>query len=388
VCNVVEKRIGATARHGALGEDHMPAPVSHPGNLKSESTNGFHSVLPWSSGSPQSQQKGSRWVTRSSFNLGDIDAIGRRKAFPPFASLKAFEMIGRLGSIRKAALALGVDHAGVSRHLRALEQWAGIPLVDRRRGQNGRLTPEGMRYHARISAAFVEIDNAGEDLIQKGDLGRLHVWCSPGFACKWLLQHLDEFSTAHADMDIDLRPTDFGPDFARAEAAADIRFVGDWLPKSVCHGVETVELIRPIIIPVASPAFLASARNIGEPEDILHLPLLHEEDEEQWRTWLAYQGMPLNGYIRGTRLWHAHLTIDAAKRGQGVALANHFLVADEIRNGDLVEVLAAGKPYRRTGIGSYVLAAREDRWRTSTIATFRHWLQSTMRREIAGSSIV
>jgi DNA-binding transcriptional LysR family regulator len=365
----------------------METRISRAAALQSTIGSGFDAALPWSAKGSQSASKGSRWVTRSSFNLGDIEAISRRKAFPPFASLKAFEMIGRLGSIRKAALALGVDHAGVSRHLRALEQWAGIPLLDRRRGENGRLTLEGMRYHARISAAFVEIDSAGADLIQKSDLGRFHVWCSPGFACKWLLRHLGHFSRAHMDIDVDLRPTDFGPDFARAEAAADIRFVGDWLPQSICHGVKTLELIRPLIIPVASPSFLASARALCRADDILGLPLLHEEDEEQWRTWFANQGMPLSGYIRGTRLWHAHLTIDAAKRGQGVALANHFLVADEMRSGELVEVLIAGQRYPRTGIGSYVLAAREDRWRTSTLALFRNWLQDAMRREIVGSSI-
>ncbi len=43
---------------------------------------------------------------------------------PSFGSLKAFELIGRLGGIRKAAIALGVDHAAVSRHLKSLEEWA------------------------------------------------------------------------------------------------------------------------------------------------------------------------------------------------------------------------------------------------------------------------
>ena len=339
-------------------------------------------VLPWSSKAEGPDSTASRWVTRASYNLGDIEAISNRKSFPPFASLKAFEMIGRLGGIRKAALALGIDHAAVSRHLRSLEQWAGVPLVDRSRGGAGRLTQEGLRYHTRISAAFTEISSAGMDLIQNSDLQRLHLWCSPGFAYQWLMRGLDKFRRIHSDIDIDLRPTDFGPNFARGEATGDIRFVGDWLPRSPSHGIQTAELARPIVIPVASPAFLANAPQLTKLDDLLGLPLLHEEDDEQWRAWFANQSIPVLGYIRGTRMWHAHLTVDAARRDQGVALANHFLIAEELRRGDLVELKVPDRRYRRAPIGSYVLAAREDRWRTPMLMRFRNWLKDAIDTEM------
>jgi DNA-binding transcriptional LysR family regulator len=342
--------------------------------------------LPWSTRSEGHNSKASRWGTRASFNLGDIEAISNRKAFPPFAALKAFEMIGRLGGIRKAALALGIDHAAVSRHLRSLEEWAGVPLVDRSRGGSGRLTPEGSRYHLRVSSAFAEISSAGLDLIQKSDVQRLHLWCSPGFAYQWLVRVLDRFKDSAADIDVDLRPTDFGPNFARGEAMADIRFVGDWLPRSFSQGIQTAELARPIVIPVASPKFLANAARPAQLEDLLALPLLHEEDDEQWRAWFANQSVPVLGYIRGTRLWHAHLAVDAARRGQGIALANHFLVAEELQSGELVEVKVSDRRYRRAPIGSYVLAAREDRWRTPMLTRFRSWLNETIDQELETSA--
>ncbi len=76
-----------------------------------------------------------------------------RKLLPAFQTLRAFEAVGRLSGIRRAAQDLQLDHAVVSRHLRTLEEWAGTPLIAR---QNGRsvLTDEGVRYHARISAAL------------------------------------------------------------------------------------------------------------------------------------------------------------------------------------------------------------------------------------------
>jgi len=339
----------------------------------------------WPAGNDGYEGKGTRWGTRANFNLGDIEAISNQRVFPPFASLRAFEMIGRLGGIRKAALALGIDHAAVSRHLRSLEDWAGTPLIDRSRGGSGRLTPEGSRYHASIASAFTEIRSAGMDLIQKSDIQRLHLWCSPGFATLWLVKSLHDFNALNPQVDIDLRPADFGPNFARGEALGDIRFVGDWLPRSPNLGIQTAELARPVVVPVASPAFLADVPALHQLEDLLNLPLLHEEDDEQWRAWFGNQQVPVHGYIRGSRLWHAHLAVDAARRGQGVALANHFLVAEQIRRGELVEIVVPDRRQRRMPIGSYVLAAREDRWRTPMLARFRNWLKKTMDTELETS---
>ncbi|MBK6491325.1 MAG: LysR family transcriptional regulator [Sphingomonadales bacterium] len=47
------------------------------------------------------------------------------------AALRAFEAVGRLGGVRRAAKELSIDHAVVSRHVRSLEAWVGIPLVVR-----------------------------------------------------------------------------------------------------------------------------------------------------------------------------------------------------------------------------------------------------------------
>ncbi|MEO8314678.1 MAG: LysR family transcriptional regulator, partial [Pseudomonadota bacterium] len=99
-----------------------------------------------------------------------------RKSPPPFSALRAFEAVGRLGGIRRAATDLGLDHAVVSRHLRSLEDWAGIALVNRQR--TGRLlTVEGELYHRRISAALEEISQASTELLNAANNGLLKIWC-------------------------------------------------------------------------------------------------------------------------------------------------------------------------------------------------------------------
>jgi len=296
---------------------------------------------------------------------------------PPFASLRAFDVIGRLGGIRKAALELGVDHGVVSRHLKALEEWAGITLLERGRGGRGQLTPEGSHFHARISAALEDIGGASRNLIERNRRERLLVWCSPGLACFWLLPLLDSFHASHPQIDLELRSTDFAPDLTRGEAMADLRFVGDWEPDTTGTTLETVDLARPDAIAVASPAFLGRYPPGLLAQDVPRLPLLHEEDDEKWRAFLTAQGIAAPRPLRGTRLWQAQLTIEAALRGQGVALANGFLVADHLRSGRLVTIKIGGQ-IARASIGRYRLTARKDRWRHPALEAFRTWVQSAM----------
>lgn len=79
--------------------------------------------------------------------------------------------------------------------------------------------------------------------------------------------------------------------------------------------------------------------------------------------------------LGGQRLWHAHLAIDAARLGQGIALANELLVEDELRSGALVEIMTT-----EVFMGSYQLVTRDDRWNEPAIAVLRHWLGEALKR--------
>lgn len=91
------------------------------------------------------------------------DVPSSRKSLPSFAALHAFEAVGRLSGVRRAAQTIGLNHGVISRHLKTLEDWAGTPLIDRANGAIG-LTPEGMRFHARVSAVLAELSEASHEL--------------------------------------------------------------------------------------------------------------------------------------------------------------------------------------------------------------------------------
>jgi LysR family glycine cleavage system transcriptional activator len=307
--------------------------------------------------------------------FGDTE---ERKPLPAFSTLRAFEAVGRLSGIRRAAQALQLDHAVVSRHLRALEEWAGVQLITRMNGRTV-LTDEGLRYHARITAALAEILDASAELLRRNSSRRLSIWCIPGFASQWLASRLGEFQAKHPDLQLELRPTDSSPDFTRYEADIDIRYIPGDEPISAVNisgGVRRFEIARPPVIPVTSPGCAALLPPLRTPADLLGAPLLHEESSQQWRNWFIACGVPVAGSLPGPRLWHAHMTVEAARRGQGVALANPFLVGDDFATGRLVPLLRDCAESRHIALGAYVFAARADRWQSPAVISFRRWLRS------------
>ncbi len=293
---------------------------------------------------------------------------------PPYATLRAFEAVGRLGGIRRAALALGLDHAVVSRHLRALEQWAGVPLVNRQR-ETRLLTEAGARYHQRITRALEEIAQASAELISVRNDGVLRVWCMPGFAMGWLTARLPRFQALVPQVELVLRPHDTSPDFTRHEADVDIHYFAGLEPLQLpgASGVRRIEIANPDVFPVANPAVARSLRHITRIQELLDAPLLHEESEAHWRSWFAACGVVCPPSLPGPRLWQAPLAIEAARHGQGVALANPFLLGDDLAMGRLEPVLDKNLG-GRVPLGFYAFTARADRWQSPSVAELRRWL--------------
>ncbi len=65
---------------------------------------------------------------------------------PSLVALRAFVVVGNTESVRRAGQELNVDHASVSRHIKALEERLGITLF-RHDGRRMVLTEEGQRFH-------------------------------------------------------------------------------------------------------------------------------------------------------------------------------------------------------------------------------------------------
>ena len=305
---------------------------------------------------------------------GGATGLLHNKALPPFAALRAFEAVGREGGIRRAAVALSLDHAVVSRHMRLLEDWLGVLLFKRGNGQLA-FTEIGARYHARVSEALIELVWATSEIMADEEQKSLRLWCVPGFAAQWVSGQLAEFERRQPEYQVELRPTDVTANLMAHEADIDIRYYGDaWLPDPGGKGLKFVELARPNIMMVASPAVAKRLSSLCSMAELLDGPLLHEEHDEQWKAYFRLNGVEPGPRLAGPLLWHAHMAIAAARLGRGVALASKYLVGNDLANGSLVELTLPGA--RQVPLGFYGFVTREDRWSLRAIANLRRFLQA------------
>ena len=299
--------------------------------------------------------------------------MASNKLYPPLAALRAFEAAGRLGGIRRAAKELEIDHAVVSRHIRSLESWVGQPLLARS-GNTYELTEQGGIYHRDIAAALSAIADATGRMVEVQEDQRLIIWCIPGFASLWLSDRLGDFIRTHPEISVDLRPSDHSPDFRTREVDCDIRYLRRWEESGIQRVAHRHEFARPYVFPVCSPDLLASLPPIADASSLLDCPLLHEDSDAEWTGWFEAQDVPMGERLAGPRLWHAHLTLGAARQGRGIALANPMLLGNDIADGSLVVIRPRSAHFAPVRFGGYTLFARDDRWNARPVLAFRRWL--------------
>ncbi|MBV7255285.1 LysR family transcriptional regulator [Pacificimonas sp. WHA3] len=291
-------------------------------------------------------------------------------------------MVARLGGIRKAAKWLDRDHAVVSRHLRMIETWSGVKLVERT-PVGVALTDKGRWYHEAVSLALDNIAHATLDLLNHGQHNRLVIWSSPGFALHWLSRHLTQFEKKIPGLDIEVRPVDSEPDFASHQADLHIRFISNYQNELDDNPLLRHETIAEAeIIAVTGETYLAKHPAIETPADLINHQLLHESGFENWIAWLKAHGVAADGKVDGPRLWQGHLTMDAAEHGNGIALSNTLVAREELNEGALINI-GKDNPAFEPKIGQYVLVARRDRWNDSLVRRFRSWLKRRVSRDLA-----
>lgn len=286
---------------------------------------------------------------------------------PNLKALVAFEAVARLLSIRRAAEELGIDHSLASRHLQSLQRDVGLPLIITSR-QGVTLTQAGADYHRTIATTLNAIASATERMRSDEFAKRLMVSSIPGFALSWLTPRLPSFYRSFPDVDLLLRPADQPSDLDAGEADVVIHY-GEVTGSNVRSQV----LAHPRMFPVANPKWAESLPANLSVEALLDLPLIHEENQSQWHNWLRAAGVTVPFELKGPKLWHAHVAIEAARRGLGIALANDLIAAEGLASGELVEIT-------RTDIrlASYVFATRADQWNRSAVVQLRQWLHQML----------
>ncbi len=284
------------------------------------------------------------------------------RRLPPLNALRAFEAAARHNSFTSAAGELHVSHAAISRHVRGLEARLGVTLF-RRAARGVQLTEPGAAYLESVRRAFDLIVEA-TDRLAGTNSAQLRISVEPAFAARWLVPRLGRWRDAYPDYEVVLESSSRLVNLDHDEADLAIRYGrGDW------PGVRLDLIVRLRLFPVGSRRLLGRGRRPLPPADLAAFTLLHDDDGTLWRRWFDAAGIAGVDTSRGPRLSETSLAMDAAIAGQGIALADQFLVKDDFASGRLVRLSDLELTDH-----AYYLVSLDRTLRRKPIAAFRDWL--------------
>jgi LysR family glycine cleavage system transcriptional activator len=284
---------------------------------------------------------------------------------PPLSTLRPFEAAARLGSFSRAAEELHLTHGAVSHQVRALEDHLGTPLFARL-GKRVSVTPAGKALAERVRAALDDIARACEAARARND-NRLTISVLPSFASRWLMPRLIGFMEAHPGIAVNVHASTTLANFADDEVDVAIRFgQGPW-PAHFCETFLDDEYF-----PVASPKMNRGRLPKRPPELLAPNVRIIREDRDYWPVWFAAAGVAFEDRVRGPLFNDSTYSLQAAARGEGVALARRSIVGEDLERGALVRLFGLAVPSRER----YWLVAPRATADAPNVRAFRDWVKA------------
>ena len=301
----------------------------------------------------------------------------------PLTLLRALAAVYETGGIRPAGRHLGIQHSAVSRALRDLEGWLGVPLLEKRDGQRAlAFTAEGAALGKAALAAMNELQSAVTSTREGSSANSVTLATTPSFAMRWLLPRLPSLAEAHPKIELSILVDQARKSPVATGADLNIRMgarpPGDLQPDP---------LMDERIFPVMAPGLW---NKLGKPstlDDLPGLPLLHDRDPStSWGNWRTKIGPDRLNVRQGPRLTSSDLILRAAEQGQGVALARGRLAEDSLSDGSLIRPL--GETELDLGINYWIIANPETgrRWAVRTVIDWLRHEAATGDEAVAASS--
>ena len=293
-------------------------------------------------------------MTANSFPYGAISSVS-------LSALRAFEAAARHLSFTRAGLELSVSQAAISHQVKALEDRLGLSLF-RRTPRGLVLTDEGRALMVPVSESFHQLARA----LGQFEAGRLKEILTVGvvgtFAVGWLMERLPDFQARYSAIDLRLLTNNNKVDLAGDSLDCAIKFGdGAW------HGVQAEKIMEAPLSPLCAPK---TAERLRRVEDLALFPLLRSYRASDWPRWLHHAGA---GHVaaRGPLFDSSSLMVQAAIRGEGVALAPPSMFRHELEQGLLVQPFAI-----ELDLGSYWLVRLNSRATTPAMTSFRDWMMA------------
>ncbi|MBO9499073.1 MAG: transcriptional regulator GcvA [Novosphingobium sp.] len=282
----------------------------------------------------------------------------------PLNPLRAFEVAARHMSFTVAADELCVTQGAISRAVKTLEDYFGVPLF-KRLGNGLELTPKSRILAHKLTDIFSQLADATDEFQGSKASHVLTVWTYTSFMIGFLIPRLPDFQLRHPHIKVRLISATDSTDFNRDQVDVRLRYGhGHW------HGFDSTLLFREELRPVCNPRLLGG-RETMDVEELANQVLLHYDGRRHdWADWLSEAGHPDLSPRDNLVFDELSVANQAAIAGVGLAMVQKAYFQNEIAAGQLVAPF--GTVLRRDR-GYYLTVARERR-NADHIAVFRDWL--------------
>lgn len=271
----------------------------------------------------------------------------------PLEAFRVFDAACRFMNFSRAGRELNITQAAISRRIKGLEDHLGKPLFTRR-GRNLALTTDGERLFQRVRATLEYLEESLEPF-RGGAPQIISIAASGSVSHLWLGTRLRDFGKESPSISVRLLTTDQPLELASETNDLVILYSTGEHPRW-----NLTPLMKEVLVPVASPEYLARHgldAAILTVDQIAGLDLIdYERFNAHWisfRQWFGRLAHPPRQKLSNPRLSFSTyiMAIEAALRGEGVALGSLGLIEEQIRAGTLVPL---GHERVETGFGYYL----------------------------------
>ncbi|ARC93865.1 LysR family transcriptional regulator [Vibrio coralliilyticus] len=285
---------------------------------------------------------------------------------PSIKALRSFIAVAHHQSFSRAAEELYVTQGAVSKQIAILEQMVGQPLLERQ--LNGiELTIAGKQYLPKVIEALEIIQHATASLIQSDTQQELlTIDVTPSFASLWLLPKIEEFRRLHPQLQVKIRTREN----TQLKLAGESDIALRCLPLSQ-HYEHSQLLCQEKLLLIGEQSASCSDVNSVLTQ---HALIPHTTRPQLWELFkLEHQcAESLNYY--GVGYEHFYLSLEAVKRGKGLALVPDFMASEMLENDQVSNLLGLSM---LSGYG-YYLSVPNYRLASRKVQLFHQWLRDEL----------
>jgi len=250
--------------------------------------------------------------------------------------MEAFVRAVELGSYSAAARELRFSPSAVSKLVGRLEHTLGAHLLNRTTRKLA-LTAEGEVFIARCRRILAEMEDAENEVrgSRERPRGRLRLHVGTGFGVHLVVPALPRFFERYPEIRLDLVVEDRHPDLIKEGIDLTVR-PGPPDPSLVVRSIFEFERVV-----CAAPGYLNRRGTPRSPDDLAHHACvgLSSLPRAEW-LFTTPSGRRVVEIAPSITATNIDCVLRFALMGLGIVRLNEFMVAEEIRRGDLVPVLA------------------------------------------------